>query len=289
MLPASLFDGAAQSPSLSHKVQHDPWHAVPYDIFEYVSTDDMLALMIASAYVQEITHNTVFWKNVLRIRIVPWFWELINLLQNAAFPETFDYKGLFVWIDHITTPEYGIEGPFMGIANRRRIWKACQPLAPIYRHKVAPVLHAEPEDEEAEALLDRAECLYMPIVSYPVSKGATTVSAQFIRSWHEIGHRACDFDTYWNDDGASVGIAVTFGATERVLGSTNGRQSLQLHVEAHEWVQEIRAYLKRSDMFEDEEKIDRSHYRTAMSNLGSAAGRSYIVGMKVSRLFISSI
>lgn len=293
MLPASLFDGAAQSPALSHKVQHDPWHVVPYDIlldiFEHVNTDDMLALMSASAYVQELAHNTVFWRHMLRIRVMPWFWELEMLLQNAAFPEAFDYKGLFVWIDHVTTPEYGMEGPFMGIANRRRIWKACQPLAPMYRHKVAPILHAEPEDEEAKALLDRAESLHMPIVSYPVPKGATTVSAQFIRSWHEIGHRACVFDTYWNEDGALVGIAVTFGATERVLGSTNGKRSLQLHIEAHEWVQEIRVSLNKSDMFKDEETINRSHYRNAMFNLESAAGRSYIVSMEVSRSFISSI
>lgn len=288
MLPASFFNGLAPLPALSDKIGHDPWQVVPYDllldIFGHVSTDDMLALMNASTHVSATTRNMAFWKHMLRLRILPWFWELNTLLNSATLPETFDYKALFVWIDKVTTPKYGMEGPFMSIANRRRTWEACQPLVPMYKHKVAPISHAEPEDEEAKALLDHAESFHMPIVSYPLPKGATTASAQFIRSWHEISHRACIFDTYWNDEGALIGIAVKFGATERVLGSTEGKRSMQLHIEAHEWIQEIRVSLKKNNMFQDEENIDRSHYSTAMYNLESAAGRSYIAGMEVSRL-----
>jgi ribosomal protein L19E len=69
-----------------------------------------------------------------------------------------------------------------------------------------------------------------------------------------------------------------------VLGSTEGKRSMQLHIEAHEWIQEIRVSLKKNNLFQDEENIDRSHYSTAMYNLESAAGRSYIAGMEVSRL-----
>jgi hypothetical protein len=285
MLPASLFDGLTRSLGLSEKVRHDPWQIVPYDvlldIFEHVGTGDVLALMSASTHVLATTCNVAFWKHMLRVRILPWFWELNTLLKNSTLPETFDYKGLFVCINNVTAPEYGMEGPFMGIANRRRIWQACQPLVPMYKHKVAPISHAEPEDEEAKALLDRAESIHMPIVSYPLLKGATTVSAQFIRSWHEIGHRACLFDTYWNDDGALVGIAVTFGAAQRVLGSTEGRPGLQLHIDAQEWIQEIIVSLKDCNMFD--ESIDRRHYRTSLSHRESTAGRSYIYGMEVSR------
>ncbi|KAF3047594.1 hypothetical protein E8E12_010671 [Didymella heteroderae] len=283
VLPASLFHGDSGSLALSRKVRHDSLHVVPYDVllnvFEHMNNNDMLALMNASTHVLETTRNTTFWKHMLRLRIIPWFWELGKLLDNATLPEVFDYKGLFVWINNVTTPEYGMEGSFMGIANRRRIWEACKPLVPMYKHKIAPISHTELEDEEARALLDRAESLHMPIVSYPLPKGATTVSAQFICSWHEIGYRACVFDTYWNDDGALVGIAVTFGATERVLGSTQGKPGLQLHIDAHEWIQEIRVSLKECNMFE--ESIDRSHYRTAMDNRRSAAGQGYIEGMEL--------
>jgi hypothetical protein len=291
MLPASLFEGDTGSSTLSNKVRHDPLHVVPYDvlldIFEHFDTNEMLALMKASTHVLETTRNTAFWKHMLRLRIIPWFWELGTLLENATLPESFDYKGLFLWINNVTTPEYGMEGPFISIANRRRIWEACKHLAPMYKHRVTPVSYAKPEDEEAKALLDRAESLHMPVVCYPLPKGATTVSAQFIRSWHEIGHRACVFDTYWNDDGALVGIAVTFDTASRVLGSTEGKRGLQLHIDAHEWIQEIRVSLKNCNMFE--ENIDRSHYRTAIDNKRSTAGQSYIEGMEVSRSITCSL
>lgn len=285
MLPASLFERDTALFASFSKVQNDPWDLMPYDIlldmFEHVHTDDILALMNASTHVLATTRNVAFWRHMLRIRIMPWFWELEVLLKNVALPKTFNYKGLFVWINKVTDPEYGVEWPFMGIANRRRIWEACQPLLPMYKHKITPLIHAEPKNEEAKALLDRAESFHMPIVSYPLLKGATTVSAQFIRSWHEISHRACVLDTYWNDDGALVGVAITFDAVQRVLGSTEGRPGLQLYIDAHEWIQEILVSVKDCDMFE--EVIDRRHYRSALSHRESAVGQSYIYGMEVSR------
>lgn len=285
MLPASLLDGNTGLSAPSHKVRHDPFHVMPYDIllnvFEHVETYDMLALMSASTHVFGTTRNTAFWKHMLRLRILPWFRELGTLLDNTTLPEAFDHKGLFIWINSVTNPEYGMEGPFMGIANRRRIWDSCKPLVFMYKQQVTPISHAEPEDEEAKAILDRAESLHMPIVRYPLPKGATTVSAQFIRSWHEIAHRFCDFDTYWNDDDALVGIAVTFGTSQRVLGSTDGKRGLPLHIDAHEWIQEIRVLLRDSDMFQ--ENIDRSHYSSALDTRASEAGQSHIEAMEVSR------
>lgn len=287
LLPASLF-GDDATVSVSSEERHDPLHVLPYDIllgiFEYLETSSMLALMSASTYVCDATRAAAFWKHMLRLRILPWFWESRTLLEDTILPETFDHKGLFLWINHITYPSYGLEGPFMGIANRRRIWDACQPLLPMYRHRVAPILHAEPKDEEAIALLNRAKSYHMPIVRYPLTKGETTASVQFIRTWHEIGHRACDFDTYWNDDGALVGIATTFGTIQRVLGSTEGMRGVTLHIDAHDWIKEIIVSLKDCDMFQ--ENIDRSHYRTALDNRASEAGQSYIEGMEVSMLIV---
>jgi hypothetical protein len=284
MLPARLFGGNIHLPDLSPKVRQDPFRVMSYDIllnvFEHVDTDDMLSLLSASTHVFETARNTAFWKHMFHLRILPWFWELRKLLEKSELPKTFDYKGLFIWINHVTTPEYGVEGCFMGIANRRRIWNSCKALAPMYKQQVTPTSQAEPEDEEAKDILDCAESFHMPVVLYPLPKGATTVSAQFIRSWHEIAHRPCDFDTYWNEHGALVGIAVTFGASQRVFGRTVGKRGAPLHIDAHEWIQEIRVLLGNPNMFD--ESVDRSHYRSALDSRASKAGESHIEGMEVS-------
>ena len=282
MLPARLFDGNLHFPDLSHKARHDPLSVMPYDvllnIFKHVCTDDMLALMNASTHVSEMTRNRSFWKHMLHLRILPWFWELSTLLENTTLTETFNYKGLFIWINRITTPKYGMEGPLMGIANRRRIWESCKAIAPEYRKQLPSAPRSGPEEDEARAILDRAESFHMPLVLYPSPKGATTVSTQFVRSWHEIAHRSCELDTYWNDDSALVGIAVTFGIEQRLFGSTAGERGASLHIEACEWIQEVRLLLSECNMFD--ESVDRSHYHSALNS--RAQGNSQIEGMEVS-------
>lgn len=43
-----------------------------------------------------------------------------------------DYKGLFLFLDAATQPRKGITGPWMALANRRRIWGVCGQLVDAY-------------------------------------------------------------------------------------------------------------------------------------------------------------
>lgn len=281
MLPNSLMQEYNYLP-LSGKVGRDSFSVMPYDIllniFEFSSTDSMLNLVRASAHVMEITRAPPFWKHMLRLRILPWFEEMAALLCRPVSTRTIDYKGVFLWSYASTVPKYGQEGPLMGIANRRRIHRACQELRSLYRQRVAPTSNTQPADEEAEAILRDAESLHMPIVLFPQQKSAQTISAQFIRSWHEITRRPCDFDTYWNDAGALVGIAVTFGSQQRTFGSTHGEAGPTFHIEAHEWIVEINVYLGDCNMLD--ERINRREYRTALDV--KAANEAHIEGLQVS-------
>jgi hypothetical protein len=176
---------------------------------------------------------------MLHLRILPWLWELDELMASTTLPPNFDYKGLFLWLDSSTMPEIGIYGPLMGIANRRRIWGVCQQLLPLYKERLKPIEYTEPTDAEANAVLQTAVSLHTPIVMHPQPEETQDVSAQFIRSWGEISRHSCDLDTYWNNRGALVGIAVTFGAGQRVFGHTDGRKGLPLHLEAGDWIKGI--------------------------------------------------
>ncbi|KAF2702894.1 hypothetical protein K504DRAFT_463925 [Pleomassaria siparia CBS 279.74] len=282
LMPAKLLDGAPIPLDLTHKVRDDPFAVLPYDIlhdiFDLLSIESAKSLMNASYHVFTSTRasNTVFWRHMLRSRVSPWFWELNDFLLESTLPPTFNYQYLFHWLNKKTTPEFGMTGEFMGIANRRRIWRVCQQLVPSYKDRVAPVKHKEPDDEEAQSILDSAVSLHMPIVLYPQPKDLRTMSTQFIRSWSEIGH-SCDFDTYWNPSSILVGIAITFSSTQRVFGSTDGSAGQPLHIDAGDWIQSITAYMGHVNRHDEGQ--DRSTYLDA--TFCETAKDAGIEGLKV--------
>ena len=77
---------------------------------------------------------------MIRKHLVPFFWEMLPLIDQSDLLPDFDYKTLFLWLDKVTTPEYGIAGPFMHVANRRRIWGVCEQLAPAYERGIETTL-----------------------------------------------------------------------------------------------------------------------------------------------------
>jgi hypothetical protein len=240
-------------------VRSDPLNVLPYDtlldIFDYLPDIDIASLMKASYHVNASTRSAAFWKHMLRLQRQPWLYELDSL----ALPEIFDYKGLFLWLASHTLPELGNHGPLMGIANRRRIWNTCQDLVSMYKDRLRAV-SSDPEinqeSHEAKAILANSMCSHMPMTMYPQPEHPVDISAQFIRSWNEITHRSCDFETYWrsmsgsqsSDSLALVGVAVIFRGHKRVFGSDQGCKERRLHIKADEWIQEITVDVSAVDL-----------------------------------------
>lgn len=282
LIPSKLFRKDAELLQLEHKVQSDPLRKLPYDvlyeIFTHLSFTDTKAFTQSSLYVYTSTQNVTFWKHMLRLHVFPWFWEASAIIRDALDSENLDYKSLFLWLEAATRPEFGAQGPLMGIINRRRIWNVCQQLVPQYAEKVQPDKRAEPDEAEARAILDRAKCLQMPAVSYPIPKQTCTGSAQFIRSWGEISNRPSILDTYWNHNGALIGISITFiGDYPRVFGSTEGTLGNPLYIPSSEWIREIVVSIDDVNMFS--RKQDRSQFQTVLDNVpyGTACIRSLTV------------
>ncbi|KAF9690589.1 hypothetical protein EKO04_011428 [Ascochyta lentis] len=253
LMPAKLLH-TSTTPDLFKKVQHDALNVLPFDIlytmFQHLKIQDILNLMQASWHVYSLTRDRSFWRQMIRSHLAPWFWELDRTAALFEAHPNLDYKGMFLWLNMATHPKCGMEGPFMGIANRRRIWNVCEQLSPIYNLKVCRTVQEELDHEEAKAVLDTAVSLHMPMVMYPQPKNAHTTSIQFIRSWNEVGNQASDLETYFREqDGALIGISVNFGNGERLFGSKEGKKGQSMHIRAHDWVQEIVVYLREIDMF----------------------------------------
>ncbi|KAJ4351210.1 uncharacterized protein N0V89_006549 [Didymosphaeria variabile] len=277
-----LFIKNAGSLDLACKVQSDPLRALPYDvlyeIFTHLSFKDSTSLMQSSWHVFASTRHGSFWKQMLRLHLLPWFWEASAIVSGSSTTEGLDAKDLFLWIEAATRPRFGIEGPLMSIANRRRIWNVCQQLAPQYAEEVQPVGQAEPDDAEAQAILDRAKCFHMPVVVYPIPKEIRTVSTQFIRSWSEVSYRSSVLDTYWGPKGTLVGISITFsGTSPRIFGSAEGTLGNPMRIPPNAWIREINVCIDDVNMFS--RVPDRDHVKTALDNkpYGVACIRSLTV------------
>jgi hypothetical protein len=285
MLPAKLFDGPSSPPlNLAHKVRQDLLTALPYDvlhgIFTELSLKDTLSLMQASWHVYESTHDPAFWRLMIREHIASFFWEIQDLFRNATFPETFDWKGAFQWLNKITKGHFAMEGPMMAIANRRRIWNVCNQLAPLYYEKLNAEPYEEPSDAEAEAVMATAKSYHMAVTMFPVPTETRSITTQFIRSWSEIKYRACDFDTYWtNEYGNLIGISVDFGSGKRVFGSTEGTRGQSLHIKADDWIKEIRLSFRQ---IPEQSAYARKKGEIEGPNDPRTAGESKIDGMIVS-------
>lgn len=202
---------------------NDPFSRLPYDLlhtlFSHLPKASFLNLILASWPVNCATRNhPAFWKNHMRAAM-PWFWEMDELIKQPQ-PQDIDYRRFYFWLDQNTTPTFAMGPPFLGIANRRRIWYACEQMASAYHKKLLPEVSTA--DDAANAVdFESCRCLEMPLVSYPQPSPKTTktVNTQWVYSWSEVEKQPSMLETFWRgDSNMLVGLSLTFGGSRRVFG-----------------------------------------------------------------------
>ncbi|PTU21241.1 hypothetical protein P175DRAFT_0501879 [Aspergillus ochraceoroseus IBT 24754] len=122
--------------NLKDRQPKSPFGKLPVEMVDKICSflpgDSLKALIEASLFVQVITQENYFWKRFIQYDM-PWLWEMQTLQARDDLPPDLNYKLVHSWLDKITTPEYGMnDSAWMGIANRRRIWNACEQVAPKY-------------------------------------------------------------------------------------------------------------------------------------------------------------
>lgn len=103
-------------------------------ILDYLPAKSLAALLSASWIMHARTRYSEFWKRRLH-RHMPWIWgwEWEQFLEGYG-DSSVNYKGLYIYLDEVTRPRYGMRA-WLALANRRRIWGACEVLAERY-HQV---------------------------------------------------------------------------------------------------------------------------------------------------------
>lgn len=233
------FKTSSSSHDLSPHVRYDPFTTTPleiiYQIVYSLPPKSLINLMKASWSINiALRQGSNFWFEYIK-RNMGWFLELHDNLESIG-PNTMEMlhgkniKGLFLWADKITTPEFGLSGWSMGLANRRRIWQACEDLKETYISKWNK-MNQEHELGFIEGMIQaRSGCLAIPLVSYPLGTRvpnvpytsgaiADNITTYWIRSWSDLSMENV-FEVYWDTDGIMVGISLTTDGEVRQFGES---------------------------------------------------------------------
>ncbi|KAL2827949.1 hypothetical protein BDW59DRAFT_53213 [Aspergillus cavernicola] len=121
---------------LGNRQPKNPFGTLPpeivYQICSFLPGNSMKSLTEASLYVHLITRDDYFWRSFIQSDM-PWLWETQVLRDSLNFPLDLNYQLLYQFLNATTAPKYGMhDQALMGIANRRRIWGACEELSGRY-------------------------------------------------------------------------------------------------------------------------------------------------------------
>ncbi|KLJ06740.1 hypothetical protein EMPG_17772 [Blastomyces silverae] len=242
--------------NLTHKVRWDPFSIFPYDllysVLSFLPGDSILAFMAASWPVYSATRHPPFWKQLMYWGM-PWFWELHKVVREH--PTDLDYKNLYLWLDTATVPKYGMDGPFLGIANRRRIWDACTQLAERYFSSFPKP--DKTTDEDFNSVLQDTQIMQLPMVKYPQpDREIRTISKRLLHTLEELNNRSAILETLWTSDGYLMGLTVILGASCRVFGraaATDGVTKRILSIESGDWIAGFVVYLPEMYLLYDDD------------------------------------
>ena len=112
----------------------DPFFSLPnevlYSVASHLSLADLKAVSVASFPVMNATSRDLFWKDLLYRAGVELDSVVSELRQEDL--EDLDYKRLWLWLEKVSRPMFAVDAPWLGVANRRRVWAACEQIAAVY-------------------------------------------------------------------------------------------------------------------------------------------------------------
>lgn len=129
---------------LSSKVKSDPFGKLPYDmvyrITEPIDDKSLFNLSTASWVIHAtLRDNQQFWRHRRGLRRQKCCSETRNRCAGS------NIKGLLCHLNKVTMPKEALKGDVMGIADRRRIWGACEVISSMYNKVVAELKESDSE------------------------------------------------------------------------------------------------------------------------------------------------
>jgi hypothetical protein len=95
-----------------------------HHVTSYLTSEEVFKLRQASTIVREATNGNSFW--IPRVRKdLAWLCVPHGLFTKSS---TIDWMKVYLLFNSATARPWGMRGVYMGLANRRRIWNACETL-----------------------------------------------------------------------------------------------------------------------------------------------------------------
>ena len=106
-------------------------------VASYLEAKDVFRLRQASMIAREATSSNSFWKSRVH-KDMAWLWIPHDLfddgksLSDGSDKSLIDWMKVYLLFDSVTARPCGMSGVYLGLANRRRIWNACEELKSAY-------------------------------------------------------------------------------------------------------------------------------------------------------------
>lgn len=218
------------------------------DIACDLSIQDCLNFGLVTKSAHSLTHENRFWAQFVR-RNMGWAWEVSDVLNDLLHAGQ-DLRSLCLWLDQISTPNGNQTTKYLQLINRRRIWGTCNRIVASYM-KLAD---REASRDATSAFRDSCICLGLHQVSFIEPEGETKVFEQvWITNPCEMENRSATFDAFWNEDGALVGLQVSIGSSQRLLGMDQSLDSqlerTSARIQAGAWVNGLMVYTDEDNKF----------------------------------------
>ncbi|KAL1629911.1 hypothetical protein SLS56_005181 [Neofusicoccum ribis] len=190
------------------------------------SPKSITALLKASlATYQATADSALLWKQVIKWKM-PWFQEAQDLTDGELLQQK-DTMDLLLWLDDMTTGKLFMEGPFMSIANRRRIWGVCEQLKHEYDTLMA-LLEQRPLPEHVfHAEIMRFSFQTSAFVGFAALEQDPLVQQECFLD--DFSKKEFLFEAYWDVEGSLIGLRLAFAGDERVWRNRSGNWSLGQH------------------------------------------------------------
>lgn len=244
---------------LGHKVKHDPFQTLPYDVILRVgekidNVDALLSWIRASWFAHAQLRNAAssFWKQAV-ISQMSWFYELLPCIRHEELRKGSAMRSLYLWAACGSEPRLWMKrGYFLRLANRRRIWTTpCAVLAARYCRVMYPRDNAS---EFYQLCLSSAACSKMYTVAHDAEAqlDGNVEKSFWFDEWEDTYTKSQNIEAFFRQqDGWLVGISVlTEGGRKRILGSTEAQGELtkcEAVVPAGDWISGILLHIPAVD------------------------------------------
>ncbi|KAL6365163.1 hypothetical protein LRP88_01144 [Fusarium phalaenopsidis] len=272
----------------------DPFYKLSNELIRKISNlvpyNTLLSLRSVSRPFYHDTRNNTFWKSRIASDM-PWLWDLGAAVDTPT--TQIDYMKLYAWLKSVTTPGFGVEPPFLAIANRRRIWQPCKEIARHCKEVRRPYYATGPEPKIVEQARRRMLLKVAPIQA-PTEGGISptirprTSSTIWLYSWQDLEKSRFGgsfVETFWNEDDLLTGIGVVFGGGRRILGTDTGEKEVA-RISGNDWISQMTLRIG------DDKRSENTSVGIRSIGLHFRSGTSFFVGRpdlnQVTRLLCTS-